>query len=139
VILFTFDCRLTTVNLPKQNMNYYKLTFNKEETDAYRMFYVAVTTHYGVDLWGPCDTSFILFATPDQPAEVMRKVDVSTHPHTSGFAGANSLNLQLGAAREDDPTLPDDARQWLLEQIKTRASIDELTKVPQGNGNRPLT
>ena len=119
-------------------MNYYKLKFNKEETDAYRMFYVAVTTHYGVDLWGPCETSFILFATPDQPAAVMKKIDVSMDPQTSGFAGANSLNLQLGAAREDDPTLPDDAREWLVKQIKARASIDELTRVPPGPGYRPL-
>jgi hypothetical protein len=106
-------------------MNYYKLKFNKEETDGYRMFYVAVTTHYGVDLWGPCETSFILFATPDEPAAVMKKIDVS--------------NLQLGAAREDDPTLPDEARQWLVQQIKTRARIDELTKVPPGPGHKPLT
>jgi len=74
-------------------MNYYKLKFNKEETDAYRMFYVAVTTHYGVDLSGPCETSFILFATSDEPSGVTKKIDVSTDPQTSGFAGASALNL----------------------------------------------
>lgn len=119
-------------------MNFYKMTFDTNDTEARRAFQMAVQLHYGSDLWGPCDTSFILFGTPDEPAAVMNKIDVATDPQTSGLAGAGALNLQLGAAREDDPTMPDDARQWLVEQIKTRASIDELTKAPPGPGYRPL-
>jgi len=119
-------------------VNLYKASFNKDDTEARKAFQMAVQRHYGSDLWGPCDTSFVLFETSDEPAKVMEKIDVSAGSETSSFAGAGELNLQLGAAREDDPTLPDDARKWLVEQIKTRASIDELTKVPPGPGYRPL-
>lgn len=107
-------------------MNYYKLEFNKEETDAYRMFYVAVTTKYGANLWGPCETSFILFATPDEPEKVMQIVDVSKDKWTSGMNGADNMQLALSMATVDDHELPDDAKQWLIKKIEAVAELRAL-------------
>jgi hypothetical protein len=119
-------------------VNFYKIIFDKNDTDARKAFQMAVQLHYGSDLWGPCETSFILLGTPNEPAEVMKKIEISTDPRTSELAGVSALNLQLGAARADDPHLPEEARQWLVEQIKNCLSIDELTKAPPGPGYRPL-
>jgi len=107
-------------------MNYYKLKFNKEYTGAYQMFFVAVTTRYGADLWGPCETSFILFATADDAEKVMEMVDVSKDKWASGFQGADNMQLLLSTASVDDPELPDEARQWLIKTISAVASLREL-------------
>jgi hypothetical protein len=127
-----------TINRTGEFVSLYKASFNKNDTEARKAFQMAVQRHYGSDLWGPCDTAFILFETSDEPAKVMEKIDVSTGSETSSLAGAGELNLQLGAAREDDPTLPDDAKMWLVEQIKTRASVEKLTKIPRFPGSREL-
>ena len=118
-------------------MNYYKLQFNKN-SKAYHLFFVAVSVNYGVKLWRPDGTSVILFATPDSSEDVMKKLDVSEDCLAIGLGDSSDLNKNLTTARVDDIDLPDLARQWLVEQIKTRASMDELTKAPLGPGYVPL-
>jgi hypothetical protein len=119
-------------------MNYYKLQFNKT-SKAYHLFFVAVSVNYGVDLWRPDETSVILFATPDSSEDVMKKLDVSEDCLAIGLGDSSDLHKNLTTAHVDDADLPDVAKQWLVEQIKTRTRIDELTKAPLGPGYRPLT
>lgn len=107
-------------------MNYYKLSFNKIDSEAFRLFQMAVQLKYGRDLWGPCETSFVIFATTDEPATVMKNVDVSVDRATSKMAGAGSLNLSLSEVTPDEATLPDEARAWLLKTMQAVASIHEL-------------